>query len=337
MDRKEFQRRLNENQIPSVLLFEGEEAYLKQEALESLRKKLLPAGLEELNESRLENPEPDELIAAAETLPMMADRRMVIVRDYPPLVGRSEVDSRVTEYLPKVPESTVLIFYCTRKPDGRKSLYTGVKRLGGIVTFAPMRDRELTSFVVNAFRDQGKECDERTADFLIFTCGNDTAQLLSEVGKIASRRADENSIRAEDIRELATPSVESTVFSMVDAVVAGQEQKAFSLLRKQLLSGENRVGMLAMLLREYRLLQQVKIMQYEKQSLQQIREALGVSPYTASQYIRQANSCTAGHVKRGVQLCLETEYAIKSGQMNQEGALEAVMLKLMTDRKAQRQ
>ena len=156
MDRKDFDRLLAQGGIPSVLLFEGEEEHMKQAALGALQKKLLPEGLEDLNRTLLDAPETDQIIAAAETLPFMADRRLVIVRNHPALTGRAEADDRLAEYLPSVPASAVLLFYCTQKPDGRKKLYAAVKKLNGIVVFSPLRDRELTSFVTSAFRDLGK-------------------------------------------------------------------------------------------------------------------------------------------------------------------------------------
>ena len=197
MDRKDFDRLLAQGGIPSVLLFEGEEEHMKQAALGALQKKLLPEGLEDLNRTLLDAPETDQIIAAAETLPFMADRRLVIVRDHPALTGRAEADDRLAEYLPSVPASAVLLFYCTQKPDGRKKLYTAVKKLNGIVVFSPLRDRELTSFVTSAFRDLGKECDERTADLLVFTCGSDTGLLLTEIAKVASHAGDAPSIHPE--------------------------------------------------------------------------------------------------------------------------------------------
>ncbi len=328
MERKAFLDALAKGQIPSVLLFEGDEAWLKQSALASLRSALLPPGLEELNETRLENPDTDTLIAAAETLPFMADRRLVLLRDYPPLVGRGESDDRLAAYLPQVPPTTVLLFDCVQKPNAKKKLYTVIKKLGGIVTFAPLRDRELTTFVTEGFREQGKACAERVADLLIFTCGTDTALLRTEIAKIAARRA-EPAVSAEDVRELATPSAESTVFQMVDAVVAGQKARAFALMNAQLRRGEDRIFLLAMLLRQFRLMQHIKIMQYEKRSERDIHAALGLPSFAAEQYIRQAGAWSGGKIRRAVRLCLDTEYAVKSGQLNQEGSLEAVMLKLM--------
>ena len=335
MDRKDFERLLLQNALPSVLLFEGEEEQLKQEALVLLRRTLLPAGMEALNETVLESPETDRLIADAETQPFMADRRLVIVRDYPALTGRAEADEKLITWLPSVPETTLLIFYCTGKPDGRKKLYNTVKKLGGVVTFTPLRGAELVRFVTDAFKAEGKECDERTAEYLIFTVGDDAGLLRTEISKLSSCAGNRPSILSSDVSALATPSTECTVFQMVDAVVAGQKSRALLLLRNQLLNGTDRISILAMLLRQYRILQHIKIMQYEKRGGDFIRSALGVPSFAVEQYLRQASGYTGGQIKKAVNICFETEYAVKSGRIQQEGAVESVVIKLLTLRESQ--
>ena len=329
MDRKDFDRLVSQNRIPSVLLFEGEEAHFMQTALNTLRTLLLPEGMADLNETVLDAPETDQLIAASETLPFMSDRRLVVVRDHPALVGRAEADERLITYLQTVPSSTVLLFFCTKKPDGRKKLYTAVKKLNGIVVFSPLRDRELTDFVISAFRDLGRKCDERTAEYLVFTCGTDASLLLSEIAKVASYSPDSPAVRPDEIAALATPSAECTVFQMVDALVAGQNERAFRLMRSQLLNGTDRVYMLSMLLRQFRLMQHIRIMQYGKCSKETIRSRLGVPPFALDQYMRQAQMYTNGQIKQAVRICFDAEYAVKSGKINQEGSLEAVMMKLI--------
>lgn len=335
MDRKDFSRALSQGSLPSVLLFEGEEEALKQEALAGLRSAVLPAGMEALNETVLEDPDTDRLIADAETQPFMADRRLVVVRDLPALSGRAEADEKLISWLPSVPETTILLFYCTGKPDGRKKLYTAVKKLGGIVTFSPLRGPELVRFVTDAFRQAGKECDDRTAEYLIFTVGDDAGLLRSEIIKLASYAGDRPAVLSSDVTALATPSTECTVFQMVDAVVTGQKSRALLLLRNQLLSGTDRMSILAMLLRQYRLLQHIKIMQYEKRNGDFIRSALGVPSFAVEQYLRQASGYTGGLVKNAVRICFDTEYAVKSGRIQQEGAVESVVIRLLSLRDKQ--
>ena len=329
MDRKDFSRALSQHSLPQVLLFEGEEEHLKQEALAELRHAVLPEGMETLNETILEDPSVDQLIADVETQPFMADKRLIIVRDLPALMGRSEADERLIAYLPSVPETSFLLFYCTGKPDGRKKLYNAVKKLSGIVTFSPLRGTELTRFVVSSFQEAGKECDDRTAEYLIFTVGSDAGLLRNEIQKLASCSTDRTAILPEDVTALATPATECTVFQMIDAVVTGQKSRAFTLLRNQLLSGTDRMAILSMLLRQYRLLQHIKIMQYEKRGSDFIRSALGVPPFAVDQYVRQASGYTGGQVKSAVRICFDAEYALKSGRMSQDGAVETVVLKLL--------
>ena len=51
MDRKAFHQLLSRGALPSVLLFEGDDEYSKNAAFQALRSAVLPAGLEELNET----------------------------------------------------------------------------------------------------------------------------------------------------------------------------------------------------------------------------------------------------------------------------------------------
>ncbi len=334
MDRKDFEHALARNTLPCVLLFEGEEEHLKQEALFSLRRVFLPAGMESLNETVLEDPSPDRLIADAETQPFMSEKRLVIVRDYPALIGRAEADERLLSWLTSVPDTTILIFYCTGKPDGRKKIYSTVKKLGGIVTFSSLKGVELTRFVTDTFSNSGKKCDDRTAEHLIFTVGDDAGILQNEIHKLISGIGDRPSVSAEDISAMATPSTECTVFQMVDAVVSGQRSRALILLRNQLLSGADRMSILSLLLRQYRLLQHIKIMQYEKRSGDFIRSSLGVPSFAVDQYLRQASGYSGGQIRESVRICFETEYGIKSGRIQLEGAVEYVVLRLLALRQA---
>ena len=328
MDRKEFSQLLKSGAVKGAYLFEGPEENIKAATLAALRKALLPEGLEELNESLMDAPATDAVIAACETLPFMADKRLVIVREHPALTGRADADDRLISYIPQVPESAVLVFIARGKADARKKLYTAIKKAGGIVTFAPLTDAELNGWIVKTFAGLGKSVTPQTASVLAFTVGTDTALLRTEIEKLAALAGDRGEVTEQDVHAVATRSVECTVFEMVDAVVAGQQGKAFGLLRDMLTTGSDRLGILAMLLRQYRLMQHIKIMQYEKVAPAEIKQRLGVAPFAAERCIRQASGYTGGQVKQAVNICLQTEYKVKSGQYNQEGSLEAAMLQL---------
>ncbi len=338
MDRKEFTKQIKAGQVQGAYLLEGPEENIKAAAVQALRKAILPEGLEELNESVMDAPAADAIIAACETLPFLAEKRLVVVREHPALSGRAEAEEKLLAYLQHVPDTCVLIFIARGKADARKKLYTGIKKHGSIVTFAPLSDAELTQWVTRTFTSLGRECPPQVAALLTFTVGTDTALLRMEIEKLAALAAGREPavITEEDVRQAATRSVECTVFEMVDAVVAGQEGRAFSLLRDMLTTGSDRLGILAMLLRQFRLMQHIKIMQYEKVPPAMIKQKLGIAPFAAERCMRQAQGYSGGEVRQAVEICLQTEYQVKSGRMNQEGSLEAAMLRIFAARRARR-
>ena len=132
MDRKEFSQLIKSGQVQGAYLFEGVEENIKAATLQSLRKAILPEGMEELNESLMDAPETSAIIAACETLPFLADKRLVIVREHPALSGRADADERLLSYIPEVPDSAVLVFLCRGKADARKKLYSAIKKRGGL-------------------------------------------------------------------------------------------------------------------------------------------------------------------------------------------------------------
>lgn len=328
MDRKDFTQLIKTGKVQGAYLFEGVEENIKAATLTALRKAILPEGFEELNESLMDSPATDAIIAACETLPFMADKRLVVVREHPALTGRADADEKLIAYIPQVPESTVLVFIAQGKADARKKLYSAIKKINGIVTFSALTDAELNAWVVKNFSGLGKACSAQVAALLTFTVGSDTALLRTEIEKLAALTGERDAITEADVQAVATRSVECTVFELVDAVVAGQQGKAFGLLRDMLTSGSDRLGILAMLLRQFRLMQHIKIMQFEKLSSQDIKQRLGIAPFAAERCMRQASGYSGGQVKRAVRICLDAEYRVKSGQWNQEGALEKAMLEI---------
>ena len=194
MNHNEFVQTLKAGKVSGAYLFEGVEENIKSVTLAALRKAVLADGLAELNESVMENPSAGEIIAACETLPFASDKRLVVVRELNGTTGRSEAEERLVSYIPKVPDSCVLVIYVRGKADGRKKLYSAVKKKGGIVSFEPLGDAELNGWIVRVFQQNGKKCAPDVASLLSFTVGNDTALLRAEIEKLTALAGDRDTI-----------------------------------------------------------------------------------------------------------------------------------------------
>ena len=133
MNHTAFFEALKAGRIAGCYLFEGTEEYIKQQALKNLCARLLPEGLEQMNLTDLTDPAPDALIAAAETLPFLAEKRVVVVRECTLLTaGRKAEDedraAALMDYVPRIPPTACVVFYVKGKADGRKKLYTLLKK-----------------------------------------------------------------------------------------------------------------------------------------------------------------------------------------------------------------
>lgn len=258
MNHNEFVQALKAGKVSGAYLFEGVEENIKSVTLAALCKAVLADGLAELNESVMENPSAGEIIAACETLPFASDKAAGCCAGAE-WHDRAERGGRAARQLH--PESAGFVragHLCARQGGRTQEALFGGEEKGGIVSFEPLGDAELNGWIVRVFQQNGKKCAPDVASLLSFTVGNDTALLRAEIEKLTALAGDRDTITENDVHAVATRSIECTVFEMVDAVVAGQRARALMLLRDMLTAGQERLGILAMLLRQYRLMQHVK-------------------------------------------------------------------------------
>lgn len=339
MNHTAFFEQIRSGGIGSVYLMEGTEEYIKQQALSQLCKKLLPEGLEELNLTELRNPDAGTLIAAAETLPFMAEKRIVVARECKFLEPSRKKESAsgeeaadkaedITEYVQRVPPSVCLVFYVKGKADGRRKLYTLLKKQNAIVDFSPMSEAECNTWLQKSMAKLQKKISPETAARMIFTVGRDAAMLRQEMDKLCAYLGERETVAPEDIDAICTRSTECTVFQMVDAQVAGRNSEAFVLLKDMLRAGEERMAVLAMLLRQYRILYHLRTLMDDGAPANQQAALVGISPFFLKNNQQQAKRYSKEKLKHAYDWLLQYEYEIKNGLTPQDGCAETALLKL---------
>lgn len=332
MNHNDFFAAVKAGELRPCYLFEGTEEYIKQQALSRLCESLLPAGMEQMNLADLTNPEADALIAAAETLPFLGEKRVVVVRDCDLLTTARKGDDdkleALLEYLPRQSPSTCLVFVVKGKADARKKLYLALKKTAAVVDFSPMNDTEAAAWAARTMRSLGKQMDNATAQKLVFTVGKDAALLRQEMEKLAQYVGERETVADEDIDAICVRSLECTVFQMVDAQVAGREGEAFRLMRAVLQGGEDRFLILSMLLRQYRILYHMRCLMEERVPQQAQAGLLGIPPFAVGRTQAQARRYSKERLKAAYDYLFALEYALKSGRAPQDGCAEAAMLQL---------
>lgn len=333
MNHNDFFSSIKAGKIHNLYLLEGTEEYIKQQALAHLCKKLLPPGLEQMNYTSLDNPEADVLVATAETLPFMGEWRVLAVRDCDLFTtGRKAENDTKAEallaYLQNPSPTTCLVFTIKGKADKRKKLYTALKKQGALVEFSSMGDGECAQWAQRSLRAMGKEMDGQTAAKLVFTVGRDAALLKQEMDKLYNYAGERVQLTPEDIEAVCTKSLECTVFQLVDAQVAGKNDVAFRLLSDMERNGEDSIGILAMLLRQYRILYHMRCLLEEGVSQASQASLLGIPPFTLGRTQQQARLYPKENLKAAYDYLLRLEFQLKSGRIPQEGCAQAALVSL---------
>lgn len=344
MTREAFYASLKAGEIAKCYLFEGEEEYTKESALRQLRDMVLQSEFASLNESVLMNPDESELIAHAETLPFLAKKRFVLVKESSWLSagrsgkgeeqggrGDSPVD-QVVAYMDRLPDSLCLVFFVRGKANGTRKLYKRIQKLGGIVSFDALDQRTMVKWIARELGRYGQQIDRQTAEQLVFAVGKDMHMLSQELHKLAMGAKDSRFVSKEDIDLLSIKTSEYRVFDLSDAVVAGQTSRALVLLEDMLAGGEQRMMLLSLLQRQYRQLLFAKILGRERQSPDAMAKLLGLPAFVARRLSDTARAYDFQQLEEACQLLVDTEYMVKSGQMAEEGSLEQAVLRLLAAR-----
>lgn len=343
MKHSEFFAALKAGTIEKCYLFEGEEEYTKASALKALREKAVGGDFAAMNETRLMDPAPDALIAAAETMPFMSERRFIEVRDSAMLqTGKAknyDEDSavkRLDAYLDALPETAVIVFFVRGKADGRKKLYQLLKKKACLVAFDPLDDRELTQWIARTLKKDGKKISQAVCQRLWFSVGRDMNLLSNEIGKLTAYAGEREEITDGDVDAVCVKSTEYKVYDMADTLLSGQGAKALRMLDGLLRDGEERLMLLSLLGRQCRQLNYAKALAAAGAQAGEIAGKMGIPPFAVRKNLDIARNYTPKQLGEMARLCLESEYQVKSGQLSDAGTLETVMLRILSMREANR-
>ena len=331
MNWNEFYRQIKDGSFSPVYLFDGPEEYVKREALDALRGKLLPPGLETLNDTVLENVTAQQITDAAETLPVMCDRRIVTVRDWAPLLSaksKNEDDEvrRMERWLDNPPESCVLVFYMRSDMDGRKKMSAILKNRAAWVRFDLLSDAELSRWCARRLKTRGKTISGPALNLMTYMAGRELTRLSGELDKLADFLGDERAeIGEDDVRKIVPPSLEYSIFRLMDHLLDGDIKKAEEMTLSLLQGGQTPVGLLATLTRQVRQLTHIKCALDAGKPLESIQQLLNIKAYGARQSAQQCRRLSAEWLADLFEHCVEADFAVKSGRMRDQDALHSVM------------
>ena len=338
---REFYRDLKAGRLFACYVLEGEEEFVKEQALQALTAAVAQGPMQAMNVTRLNDPGADALIAANETLPFMADRRLVVVRESGMLSGKAgdydEEDSaaRLRKYFMQLPSTSILVFHVRGSADKRKRLYKALADAAkagqcALVTFDQLPESDLIKWVERACREKEVTCPAEMASRIIFRTGSAVSVLKGETDKLCDYLGPGGTVDEEAVNAVITSNLEYKVFDLASSVLQGDGQTAFRMLDELLYDGEDRLYLLALLGGQCRNLLKASLLASDGARSYDIASALGIPEFAVRQILALSRRFKAPEMARMTDLCVRTEFQVKSGAIPDEGSLEKVMLEILS-------
>jgi DNA polymerase-3 subunit delta len=158
--------------------------------------------------------------------------------------------------------------------------------------------------------------------------GEDLRLLEMEITKLLSYVNLSRPIQPADVALLTPYAAQVDIFALVDAIGQQQGQRAVTLLRRKLEAGDEPLYLLAMIIRQTRLLIQVKEKLEQGYRPDEIAREVRIHSYVAGKLSQQARNFDLPRLEAVHRRLLDTDVAIKTGKADLVVALDLLVVEL---------
>lgn len=323
---KQINEQIKQGNFRQFYLLYGEERYLRRQYRDKLRKALCQEE-DTMNTHFFEGKglNVEEIIDLAETMPFLADRRVIFITDSGLFKSGGE---KMAEYLANPSETTFFVFTET-EVDKRSKLYKTVQSKGYAAEF-PLQDENILKRWVGAtLAREGKKITENTVQLFLDKTGTDMENIQMELEKLICYCLDREVVTAGDVEAVCSARVSNHIFDMINAIAAGQQKQALDLYYDLLALKEPPMRILFLIARQCNQLLQVKELKSKGYDNRTIASKMGVAPFIVNKTLGQAAKFKSSALRRAVEKCVEAEEAVKTGRMNDMMSVEILILSVL--------
>ena len=324
------------NPHPTVIILHGDDPFAIRNGLEKLVGEMGDPSLADMNISRLDGKQTsdEQLFSAANALPFMTERRLVIMTTPFARVNSDATRKRFLALLDGLPESTQLVLVVQDVIDRsdwkslpaknqaqwmRKWINNNGAKAKYVLCQLPPVNR-MPEWVREEARRMGGQFTQEAAAALVAHIGNDTQLASLEINKLLLYVDCKRAVEAEDVEELTAQAGQADVFAMVDALAAGSTRQALGMLHR-LLDTQEPLSLFGMITRQFRLLLQARELMDEGKGTHVAGE-MHLPNFVADKLTNQARRFSMAQLETIYHRLLALDEEMKTGQMPADLALD---------------
>lgn len=332
LDLRKLQQSLSKYAAAPLYFLVGADEYMVDEALAAIKAKVVTEGMDDFNFNSFYGTDTKgvKILDHVETLPMMSEMRMVLVKR---AEGLKEKDWDIlTPILEEVVDTCSLVFVFN-KIDKRKKFYKLAQKKGVIIDLKTPYDNQIPSWIEYIAGQHKVSLSGEATAMLFQLVGNHLIEVKNELIKLRSfKQKNKDSdevvkVTKEDILQVVSKSKFENVFELTKALGQRDRGQALYFLAQLLDSGQNEIATLALVKRHIRILSHVKKALNSGLAHSQLGSTVGVPQFFVKEYSSQATKWTDQKINATMDALKDTDMALKSSPISSHIWLENFIIK----------
>lgn len=318
---------LRQKEFYPLYLFFGEEDYLVEQYVDAVLAAALAPEDKDFNLDIFYGNETDgaAIVNAASAFPMMAERRLVIVREFHHLDNPAQ--NLLAKYAQNASPTTCLIL-TSSEFTSTSSVIKKLSPFGFAVEAKPLYENQAPAWIKSHAKNRGLDISDEAVALLSANTGVSLRRLASEIDKIELLLGDRKAIEVADVEAVVGSSKEYTKFELGDAVAEKRLEKSLRILNRLIEWGESPTSVLSMLTRHFVMLVKAKELSSARVSREEIAAALRTNPYFVGKYLQQTGRYTREHLAEIFALLLQADQHLKSSYQKPRLTLELLIFEI---------
>jgi len=212
-------------------------------------------------------------------------------------------------------------------PATAKKLFTFLNSQPYSREFPAITGNSLLTFIKQEMATHKKDIAPAAASEIAQRTGGDMWLIASELKKLAYR-AETKTISLADVKEMTVPSYDQNIFALTDALSDKNKNLALKILAEQYAAGASDEYLLTMLIRQFKILLQIRTALDNNLAPAKIAGELKLHPFVAQKGSRQAANFSADNLKNYLNLLIRLDWLNKKGQADLRTELPLLMASL---------
>ena len=336
----EESRKLSLSNLPSLTLFtgadQGQYDIMKTQVLKQIGYD--PA---DLNFAYFDMKEVDYKSLELElvSLPFFADEKIVILDHFLDIttakkryLSDDELKS-FEDYLENPLPSSKLVIFAEGKLDSKRRLVKLLKRDATVFEAIEPKEQEIRAYFQKWAQEQGLTFDGKSFEQLLIKSGFQFSEIQKNLLFLQAYK-DNGDITEEDIVEAIPKTLQDNIFDLTQLILGKKIDQARDLVKDLTLQGEDEIKLIAIMLGQFRLYTQVKILQESGQTESQMVSSLGrylgrnPNPYQIKFALRDTRALSLNFLQDSIRYLIQADYQIKTGVYEKGYLFEKALLQI---------